>query len=806
MDSLLRDLRFAVRGLLRTPGFTCAAVLALALGIGATTAIFSVVHAVLLRSLGWGEEERLVAIHSDFPGHKLTDAGISPPEYLDLLQSSVLESVGVYDTGTATLQGTPVERVRASSASASFFRTLGVAAAFGRIFADAEDTKGNDGVVLIGDAFFHKRFGGDPAVVGRTVVLDGAPHTVVGVLPESFRFGPPQDVYVPFGFNPAEMPKARTRHGLLGVGRIRRGSSLEQARADLAALTRKVRAEHPDLYSEEAGWRFNAKPLRNEFVGPTRDPLLLLLGAVALVLLIACANVAHLLLARSAARGKELAVRAALGAGRLQIVRQLLTESAVLATVGAILGVAVAAWSMDALLASAPPAVRDLAMTRLHWPVFAFAAGLCVATTLLFGLLPALRSSTPDLASAMKEAGAGGAPSTGRSRSALIAGQVALSFVLLTASGLVLRSFAHVLDVPPGFDAEGVVTAAVAPAGPSYDDSDAARARYFSEAVRRVAAIPGVLAAGGANALPLTGSVPRSYRIDGYEPAAGEPQPVSQIRRVEPGYLAALRIPLMSGRDLSALDDARAPLVALVNEAWARRYFPGRDVLGKRLLLAIGSSYEGGYRTVVGVVKDVRELGLDQPAAPTFYLPQAQSVPNQLRIAARVRGDPGHFTSAVREALTAVDPAQPPDEIRPLADIVGGSLAPRRFPLQLLSAFAGLALLLSALGIYGITAYAVEQRTREIGVRMAIGATAGNVVRMMLTGSLRTLGVGLVIGSASALAVAEALSSQLYGVGPRDPLTYLAIALLLTAVALLASGLPALRAARIDPMAALRSE
>jgi putative ABC transport system permease protein len=806
MDTLLRDLRFAVRGLLRTPGFTAAAVLALALGIGATTAIFSVVHAVLLQSLGWGDEGGLIAIHSDFPGHHLMGAGISPPELRDLTSAGVLAAVGAYDTGTATVQGTPVERVPEAAVSSTFFDVLRVTPIYGRNFTAQEDVDGKDKVAILGAAYFRRRFSANPAIVGQTVTLDGTPRVVVGVLPDSFRFGPAADVYIPFGYRPQVMAQARSQHGLLGVGRLKPGMTLESARAALSALTQRIRQDNPQFYSQEAGWRLSVQPLRTEFAGPSRDPLLLLLGAVALVLLIACANVANLLLARSAARSREFAVRAALGAARSRIVRQLLTESLVLAVAGAGLGLALAAWSMDALLASAPAGIRNLAQTRLHWPVLAFAAGLCIATTVLFGLMPALRASAPDLASSMKEGAATGTPASVRARSAVIAAQVALSFVLLTASGLVLRSFAHVLDVPPGFDAKGVITAHVVAAGPGYDDNDAARTRYFAEAVRRVAALPGVEMAGAVNVLPLGGQTPRSYRIEGYLPGPGEPQPVSQIRRIEPGYLSALRIPVLQGRDLAATDDAKAPPVALVNEAWARRYFPGREVLGRRLILAIGANSDGVYRTVVGVVKDVHELGLDQPAAPTFYLPQQQSAPDELRVVARVNGDPARFGPALREALASVDPAQAPDQIRTLEDVAASSLLPRRFPLQLLGAFGALALLLSALGIYGITAYAVAQRTREIGVRMAIGATAQGVVWLVLTGALRTLFIGLAVGGAAALGLAQLISSQLYGVGPRDPITYLTIALILAVVAIVASAIPALRAARVDPISALRAE
>jgi len=809
MDSFLRDLRFAARGLARTPGFTAAAVIALALGIGATTAIFSVVHAVLLRSLGWGDESGLIAIHSDFPGHHLVNVGISPPEYSDLVASGVLAAVAAETTGTVVVQGTLAERARAGIVTSSFFGALGVTPAYGRDFTAREDVEGRDKVVMLAAHYFRRRFGGDASVVGRTLTIDGTPRTVVGILPDSFRFGPQQDLYLPFGWPPSVLREARAQHGLLGIGRLKPGMTLESARAAMAALTQQIREAHQNLYSKEAAWRLSVQPLRTEFSGAARDPLMLLLAAVTLVLLIACANVANLLLARSAARGREFAVRAALGADRTRIVRQLLTESGLLAVLGAASGLLLASWSMEALLSSAPAGVRNLAETRLHWPVLAFAAAVCVATTLLFGLAPALRASNPDLASSLKEGAATSSASSVRARSMVIAAQVALSFVLLTASGLVLRSFAHVLAVAPGFASDHVITAPLAPAGPAYDNNDAAQHRYFSQAVEAVRKIPGVEVAGGINVLPLSGPLPRSYRIEGYEPAAGEPQPASQSRWIEPGYFAALKIPIVEGRDLTAADDARAPAVALVNEAWARRYFPGRQVLGRRIELAIGKSSDGVLRTMVGVVRDAHDLALDEAPQPTFYLPQVQGsggAPGALSVAARVSGEPSRYAIAVAEALRAVDLAQPPDEIRPLDEVVSASLAPRRFSLQLLGAFAGLALLFSALGIYGITAYAVAQRTREIGVRMALGASAAGVMRLVLAGALRTLLAGLAAGSVAALALLQLIGSQLYGVGPRDPLTFVAIAALLIAVALLASGIPALRATKVGPMAALRAE
>ena len=797
------DFRYAIRGLLRTPGFTIAAVLALALGIGATTAIFSVVHAVLLRPLGWADEGRLLAVHSDFPGHKLYDLGVSPPEFYELRKAGFVERAGAYRDGVVTLGGDRPERLQAGVATDGFFETLGVQPALGRTFTPAENLHGNDRVALLSWDFFQSHFAGDPQTVGKTITLEQAPYTVIGVLPRGFRYREPQDVFVPHGWEPGDLEAHRVEHYLHAVVRLRPGVTLEAAKAQLDALTARIRADHTDTYSREAGWRFAMKPLRTDFVGPTREPLLLLFGAVVLVLLIACANVANLLLARSASRGREFAVRAAIGASRARLVRQLLVEGLVLAACGAALGVATAAWAMNGILALAPESVRSFAQGALNLPVLAFAGGLAMATTLLFALTPALRASTPDLATSLKDGSASGPPSSGRARSALVAGQVALSMALLAAAALVLRSFGSVLQIAPGFDAQGVLTARLSPSGDAYDETKLdGRIGYYQEALRRVAALPGVQSAGAVDVLPLTGSSPRSYRIEGYQPAPGEPQPAGELRWVDPGYFRTLRIPLASGRELTDADDFHHGLVALVSEAWVRRYFPGRVVVGRRLRFPTNQPIEGDWRTIVGVVADVRELGLDKPPPPIFYLPQAQRGPDTIYVVVRGTAAP----AAVRAALASADPSQAVDEIRPLEDVIAASLAPRKFPLELLGLFALLALALSALGIYGVTAYAVSQRTREIGLRIAVGASAPGIVRMILAGSLRTVAIGLAAGGAAAMAGGALLSSQLYGVGPRDPLTYAAVAAVLLAVALLASALPALRAARVDPMIALRAE
>ena len=800
MDSFIRDLRFAVRGLARTPGFTIAAVLALALGIGATTAIFSVVHAALLASLGWGEETRLVSVLAERRLENLST--LSPPEVFDLRSVPQFESSGGFTNQSAVLQGERPERVRIGQVTSGFFEALGVRPVYGRTIAPEEDMKGKSGVALVSAPAWRRRFGGDPAAVGRWVTLDGEPYQVVGVLPDGFTYSGAHDFFIPFGFPEAELASWRGATWIEGVARLRPGVSVEAARSALGALSDRLRQQYPDAYPKEVSWSLRLEPLRDRFVGSMKQPLFILFGAVLLVLLIACANVANLLLARSAAREREFAVRAAIGAGRARIVRQLLTEGFAIALAGTVLGVLLAAWGLDVLLATAPRRLLELGDVRVNRAVLGVAVVLTMATTVLFALLPALRASQVDVASALKDGAHGSAGVHAvRLRSALVAGQVAISLVLLAGAGLMLRSFATLLHVSPGFEAEGAVAAILAPAGPAYED-DGARRRYFEEALHAAGAVPGVQSAGGIDRLPATGSrYSLTYFIEGYEPAPGEPQPSAQIRRAMPGHFAALKQRVVAGREFTAADDARSPLVALVNEAWVRRYFPGRDVVGRRIRL--DSKKNGEWRTIVGVVADAREFGLDRPAPPVYYFDALQDpAPDMMSIVARGRATP----AALRDALSRVDPTQPLENVLPVTEILASSLKARRFPLQLLGAFAVLALVLSALGIYGITAYAVAQRTREIGLRMAIGASPLGVVRMVLGASLRVVLLGLCAGIAGALAGARLIASQLYGVSARDPLTLAAIGGLLAAVAVVASVVPALRAARIDPMAALRTE
>jgi putative ABC transport system permease protein len=801
MDELIRDLRFALRGLLRTPGFTIAAVLALALGIGATTAIFSVVHAVLLKSLGFGDEGRIISVSAEQRGLGWHHGPISAPEVMDLRAVPFFTASGAFGRLAVALQGDRAERIEVGQVTSGFFEALQVRPLLGRTFTTAEDLQGSDGVALVTAQAWHRRFAADPAVVGRSVTLNGKPYQIIGVLPEGFSYAGQRDFYIPFGFAPKDITEDRGFRHLEVVARLRSGVTLAAAQKGLAELAARIVTDHPNNYPKDFGWGLMIEPLRERFVSASREPLLVLLGSVLLVLLIACANVANLLLARAARRSREFAVRLAIGAGRARIVRQLLTEGFLMAALGAALGILLAMWGLEGLLATAPRQIRELTDVRLSGAVLGFSVSLTAATTLMFALVPALRASNVDLASGLKEGarGTGGVHST-RLRSFLVAAQVAVSLVLLAGAGLMLRSFARLLDVSPGYDVQGVTSAILVPGGAAYEHDDARR-RYFQEGLRAAAALPGVEAAGGIDRLPNGGGrITQTYYIEGRELRPGEPEPTDDMRWVLPGYFAAMRQPLISGRGFSTADDSRAPLVAVVNEAFVRRYFPGQDVLGRRF--RIDEPDQNKWRTIVGVVADTHEAGLDKPPVPVFYVSALQDPPDRMTIVVRGRVTAG----ALRDALSRVDPAQPLDKVQPVADVLAASVAARRFPLQLLGAFAALALVLSALGIYGVTSYAVAQRTREIGLRMAVGASPLGVVRMVVGSSLRVVFFGVCAGAAGALAGGRVLAAQLYGVSARDPLTFMVIAGVLGLVALAASALPALRAARIDPMAALRTE
>jgi predicted permease len=822
METLRQDIRFGLRTLWKRPGFTAVAVLTLALGIGANSAIFSVVNAVVLRPLPYGAPERLVALWGNLNQKGFEELELSAPEYTDFRRrgAHVFEDAAAYaqDGFNLTGAGEP-ERIQGVNATASLFTTLGVAPLRGRAYTEEEDRPGSDDVVVISHSLWQRRFGSDPSVVGRSVTLDGRPNTIVGVMPADFRFPDNDtDVWKPAAFS-AELlsPNNRGSHFLSAVARLKPGFTAARATEEVAALARAQGQESPNTYSR--GFGASVRPLQEEVVGPSvRTSLFVMLGAVGLVLLIACANVANLLLARAASRRKEVAVRTALGAGRVRIIRQLLTESVMLSVAGGAAGLMLALWGVDLLVTLAPEGTPRLGEVGLDARVVAFTFGVSLLTGVVFGLAPALHSSKVDPNESLKEGGRGGTETAGRGRlrSLLVVGEFALALVLLASAGLLVKSFARVLDESPGFDSRGVLTMRLVLPESKYGGYDQHRA-FYSNLFARLRALPGVEAVGANNILPLSGSRgSRTFLIEGRPVAQGQPKPEEQLRFVTPGYFEAMRVPLLRGRDFSDRDVNGQTRVALVSRSMAERHWPGEEAVGKRIAYAgigRGENQTPEWIEVVGVVGDVKHRGLDLESKPEIYVPVYQPLfstrptpPLSLYVAVRAKGDPAALAPALRREVAAVDPEQPLANVRTMEERLAESVAQRRFNMTLLGVFACVALLLAGVGVYGVMAYAVARRTHEIGVRVALGAQRGDVVRLVLRQGMWLALAGVGVGVAGAYAATRLMTGLLYGVSPTDPLTFVGVSALLTAAALLACLVPARRATRVDPMVALRYE
>ena len=810
MDTLLQDLRFALRGLLRRPGFTAAVVATLALGLGANAAIFSVVNAVLLRPLPYADPDRLVMVWGRYPDFGRT--GTSLPDFTDW-QRGTVGSFGSFEQlaamhGTAfnlTGLGEP-EQLRGDRVSANFFTTLGVRPALGRGFLPEEDrTGGDDDVVVLSHGFWERRFGGDPKVVGREVQLSGRPYTIVGVAPKGFRFLREVDVWAPARMDTAAMMERRRSEYLTVFGRLKRDVPLERARADLATVLRRVAEEYPETNSQ---LRSEVISMKEDLVGNVRPALLVFSGAVGLVLLIACANVANLLLARAAAREREVAVRVALGAARGRLVRQLLTESVLIALLGAAVGLVVAVWAVSALRAGSPEGLLPrLAEVRIDPSVVAFSLALAVATGLLFGLAPAMRLAGGGLHDALKEGARGGSSGGAtRFRNGLVLGEVAVAVVLLVGAGLLVRSFERLNRVDPGFNPRGVLTYGVVLPRAKYD-SIATVPPVFTRLLERTRSIPGVQAAALSNTLPMGGSGYVTFYIEG-RPQTADGQVTEDVQpfSVTPDYFRVLGIPLRRGRLIEPQDVDGAPRVAVINEEMHRRYFGDRDPIGARVTFGDPEDTASTWFTVVGVVGNVAQEGLTAKPYAQLYRPLFQVPQRGVWMSVRTAGEPMAVASATRAALKAVDPDVPANEVRTMEDRIAENIAQPRVSVALLGSFSGVALLLAAIGIYGVVSYTVAQRTREIGIRMALGARREGVLRLVIGQGLAPVAAGVAVGLALALAATRLMSSLLYGVSATDPLTFGAVALFLGAVALVATYIPARRATRVDPLVALRYE
>jgi putative ABC transport system permease protein len=824
MDALFQDVRYGVRTLLRSPGLALAAVVTLGIGIGATSSIFSVVNAVLLRPLPLAAPERLVTVNHDFRQAGTQRGPLSFVEYEEHRERSRLfEGFAGYSPLSANLTGGErPERVACLFVTVNYFSVLGVAPHVGRLFAPEDERPGIAEVAVISHGVWQRLFGADPGLLGRRLRIDGDDYTVVGVLPPAFRdpdssLRVDTDVWSAAGFKAAPFTApSRADRRLSVIARLRPGIGPKTAQAEMDSLARRLEHEQPDHYGHGVGFSVALHPLHEQVVGEVRPILLVLLGAVGFVLALACANVANLLLARATARRREVALRAALGASRGRVVRQLLTEAVLLAAVGGAFGLSLAVAGVDGLVALIPPGVPRVHEIRLDEHVLVFTALVTLATGVLFGLAPAFGASRAEAKEALREGtrAGEGAHST-RLRSLLVVAELALAVVLVTGAGLLVRSLGEVLRVNPGFDSRNVLSAWIWLPYPN----DPERGRYtkgpqrtafFQELLGRVSALPGVRSAGVISSLPLTGGRPeRPLLVEGQGNTMEESRARVDAYTVSPGYFEAMRMPLRRGRWLDEHDDAASPLVAVINEAMARRFWPGEEAIGKRVSLrpAFGSDLGAQpWMTVVGVVGDVKARGLDAPVPDQVYLPYGQGTPLWMVLVVRTASDPAALASALTRTVHLVDPEQPVYNVRTMDAVLASASSSRSFAALLLGLLAAVALLMAALGTYGVVAYTVAQRARELAVRMALGARGADVVRLVLGRSLRLVAGGVGLGVVASMGLTRLLSSLLFGVAAHDPTTFAATAALLALMALVASYLPGRQAARVDPMVSLRRE
>ncbi len=824
METLWHDIRYAARTLAKSPGFAAVAVLTLALGIGANTAIFSVVNAILLRPTPVHKPEELVALYtSDFSGPRY--GASSFPDYVDFRdRSDVFSGLVAYQfTPFSMTVGEASERVFGEVVSGNYFSVLGVQPARGRGFLPEEDrTPGAHPVVVVSYALWQNRFGGDPALVGRTLVLNGHPFMVAGIAAEGYSGllrGLRADLWVPMMMVQQALPgsadlTSRGNRSSFILGRLRPGANLEQAQAQMDVVAGQLHQAYPRQWTDVQGQArvVTVVAEREARVFPgVRGAVMgffaLLMSVVGLVLLVACANLANLMLARASARRREIAIRLALGAGRVRLLRQLVTESLLVSLLGGVVGLVLAAWGSGLLMAFRPPLPFPLELQlTLDGSVLVFTFAVAVVSGLLFGLAPAWTASRHDLLWALKEEGTPATASVrmGRLRGAFVVAQVTLSLLLLVGAGLFLRSLRNATTIDPGFDPKNLLITSVDLRLHGYDEAKGLA--FYREVGDRLRALPGVEAVGLAGGLPLSlGGTRRGITISGYTSKPGEDTEVSTAT-VGPGYFEAMRIPILRGRGITATDMAGSPRVALVNEAFARTYWPGQEPLGKRIQMGVDVGADTPSWEVIGVAKDGKYVTLGEEARPFFYLPLLQFYSSSAEIVVRTGRTPMAQLPAVRGAVQRIDRTLPLLDPRTMTQHLGISLFPARVAGWLLGSFGGLALLLAVLGIYGVSAYLVEQRTREIGLRMALGAAPADILRLVVAQGLRLTLVGIVLGVAAALGVTQLLTGLLYGISPADPITFGGVVLLLGTVAFVACYVPARRATRVDPMVALRYE
>jgi predicted permease len=824
MTTLLQDVRYGLRLLWKSPGFTIVAVLSLALGVGANTAIFSVVNAVLLRSLPYRDPDRLVRIFFNEPGVGLRDVRFSKPELDDLqTRAGVFEDVTPIFEGSENLTGTKQpERVEGVNTSFSYFSMLGVIPQIGRLYGPQDFAPGFAPEAVISDGLWRRAYGADPNVLGRTIRIDNDPLTIIGVLPRGFRHPGPTtsgdvEVFGAGGFSadPFPPPMRGTRILVSGIGRLKPGLTLAQAQARLTAMAAQLRYDFPTDYPPQAQWTIEIQPLQETLVGKVRPMLLVLLGAVILIVFIVSLNIANLLLARASGRQQEMAVRLALGASRGRMVRQMLTESTLLSLIGGAAGIVTAVGTLGFILRFMPSNVPRLNEVGIDWVVLAFALLISILTGLLFGLAPALHSAKGALSSAIREGGRGSGYSTktGRLRDVLIVSELAFAVILMVGAGLLLRTLRDLLQENPGFNPTQVVAANLQLPNPNDPKTDPyldipGRAAFDRELLRRITAIPGVELAAITSALPTTNTNPNAVGGVANEGFAIEDRPVESSQdlhaeriRISPDYFKVLQSTLLCGRSFTEGDEDGKPLVAIIDESTAHKYWPTRDPLGRRVRFVRDPTKP--WTTVVGIVKDIKSDGLDIDGVPHIYVSTYQDSSKRLSVVLRTSLPATLLEPQIRREIQSIDPGLPVFNVSSMNDVLDRSLASRRFSADLVGGFAALAVLLASIGIYGLLAYMVGQRSREIGIRMALGARRGDILRMFLGKGVALAGLGIVAGLVFSAATASMMASLLYGVRPHDPAVFLIAPLLLFAIAVLASYLPARHAAMVDPIIAL---
>jgi putative ABC transport system permease protein len=797
MEGLSQDLRYGIRMMLRHRGFTAVAVLTLGLGIGANTAIFSVVNAVILRPLPLSHPDRIIRMYGKFSGGER--ASTSPPDFLDYrAQNSSFEEFAAFRSSSYNLTGDgEPERVLGGNVTTNYFRALGVKLVQGRDFLREEEQAGLAKVAVISESFWQQRFGKARSIVGETLTLDGQNHTIVGVVSNTARLYEDTDVWVPLTFESNDM-KVRRFHFLRAIGRLKPDITIEQAKTDLDAISIGLEKQYPE---SNTSWRLRLVPLSEDLFGDIRTGLYVLLGAVAFVLLIACANVANLLLARASGRQKEIAIRSALGARPRRLIRQMLTESLVLSIAGGGLGLLLAVWGTELLIKMAPDTLVRTERIGVDSRVLGFTLLLSILSGVVFGLVPALQSSKPDLNESLKEGGKGTAGvRSNRTHSFLVISEMALALILLIGAGLLVQSFRLLQDVNPGFDPRNTLTMRLPLPELKYGEQGRAAA-FLSQVLERVSALPGVKAVGTTTYLPMRGGGDTYFKIEG-RPFEDPNQQVTALNpAISHEYFNAMGISLLKGRQFTAHETREPAKTVIINESFARTYFPDEDPLGKRLIIDMG---EPRTCEIIGVTRDIRQFSLEFDASPTMYLPSINTGwPN---LVVRTTGDPLAMTTAIRSAVQSIDRDQPLANVRSMEQILASSVAEPRFRTMLLSAFAMLALALAGVGIYGVMSYSVARRTHEIGIRMALGARPNDTLKLVVGHGMALALIGVTVGLGGAFGLTRLLSSLLFGISPTDPFTFGGIALLLIGVAGVACYIPARRATKVDPMQALRCE